>query len=119
MEIKILLQDNNATLPKKATDGSAAFDVCTAQAFAIFPGQSVLIDTGFIIDIPKGWMALLFGRSGLGAKAGIRLSTGVSVIDSDFRQTLKVPLYRDLVDRHWMQEAEELIAPAKFEEFRS
>lgn len=91
-EITFFKQLEDAVDPIRATEGSAAFDISTPSEITICPRQIRMIDTGIIFNIPKGWTGLLFARSGLAAKKGISLATGVSLIDSDFRETLKVPL---------------------------
>lgn len=90
--IGVYLQDPNAILPKRATEGSAGFDIYTPKDFDISPGEILTVDTGLVFHIPPDWSGLLFARSGLATKRGISLATGVSLIDSDFRETLKVPL---------------------------
>lgn len=93
MEITFFKVNPLAKDPVKATPGSAAFDIHTPIAFSLIPLERRMIDTGIIFNIPPGWSGLLFARSGLAAKKGVCLSTGVSLIDSDFRETLKVPMF--------------------------
>ena len=47
-------------------------------------GGSVLIPTGIRCEMEDGWVLMLFPRSSLGFKYGIRLSNTVGVIDSDY-----------------------------------
>jgi dUTP pyrophosphatase len=93
MEISFFKVNPLAKDPVKATPGSAAFDIYSPMEFSLYPNERKMIDTGIIFNIPPGWSGLLFARSGLAAKKGVCLSTGVSLIDSDFRETLKVPLF--------------------------
>lgn len=71
-------------LPRRATAGSAGYDfVCPADV-TLAPGGSALIPTGIRCEMETGWVLLLFIRSSLGAKMGLRLSNSVGVIDSDY-----------------------------------
>lgn len=71
-------------LPRRATAGSAGYDfVCPAEV-TLAPGERVLIPTGVRCEMAAGWVLLLFIRSSLGAKMGLRLSNGVGVIDGDY-----------------------------------
>lgn len=81
--------------PFYATPGSAAMDLCACvdEPVEIAPRALVSIPTGIAIALPSAeYMALVFARSGLGAKHGIALSNGVGVIDSDYRGELRVGL---------------------------
>lgn len=50
---------------------------------------------GFAIEIPDGYFAGIFARSGLSIKEGLRPSNCVGVIDSDYRGEIIVSLYND------------------------
>ncbi len=93
--LKIKLLSPLAALPRRATAGAAAMDLCAAleQPVTIMPGERELIPTGIAIELPSSDMvALVFSRSGLATKKGISLSNSVGVIDSDYRGELKVGL---------------------------
>lgn len=81
-------------LPKKATSGSAGFDLCAfCESFVVIEPQGLVkIPTGISIEIPIGYAGFVFGRSGLGIKNGITLSNSVGVIDSDYRGEIVVGL---------------------------
>ena len=81
-------------LPDYATAGAAAMDVraCITGPMTLSPGASALIPTGFILELPDGFAAFLFARSGLASREGICLSNGVGVIDSDYRGEVCVAL---------------------------
>jgi len=81
--------------PFYASDGAAAMDLCACidAPIELAPRALVRIPTGIAIALPgKEYMALLFARSGLGAKHGIALSNGVGVIDSDYRGEVQVAM---------------------------
>lgn len=48
-----------------------------------------MIPLGFALEIPKGWGAFLFPRSGLSFRKGISMSNCVGVIDPDYRGEVK------------------------------
>lgn len=89
-----LIGRNGITLPKRATGGSAGFDLQAAidSPITILPGKLVSIPTGIAVKLPEGSVGLLFGRSGLGVKHGITLSNSVGVIDSDYTGEILVGL---------------------------
>ena len=71
-------------LPRRATAGSAGYDfVCPAEVI-LPPGGEAVIATGVRAEMEPGWVLMLFPRSGLGFKHGIRLCNTVGVIDSDY-----------------------------------
>jgi dUTP pyrophosphatase len=70
--------------PTKATPGSAAFDCYSNANYDIHLNTSRLIDLGFKIAIPEGYVGKLFIRSGLSRK-GLTLANSVGVIDPDYR----------------------------------
>ena len=45
----------NARLPTKATEGSACFDVYSAEDAVVEFGKITIVDLGFKLNIPKGY----------------------------------------------------------------
>ena len=72
------------SMPERATAGSAGYDIHTPFAFTLRPGHSMTIPTGIRCVMPTGFVLLLFPRSGLGFKYGLRLENSVGIIDADF-----------------------------------
>lgn len=89
-----LIGRKGVSLPKRATEGSAGFDLqaATDAPVTILPGKLVSIPTGIAVKLPENSVGLLFGRSGLGVKHGITLSNSVGVIDSDYTGEIIVGL---------------------------
>ena len=56
----------------------------TAARPELAPGQSAVIPTGMRAEMEAGWVLMLFPRSGLGFRHGIRLRNTVGIIDSDY-----------------------------------
>lgn len=93
--IEVVLTKSEAKVPVKATDGSAAYDLYAAEYSIISSGDTEIISTGLIMAIPKNKVGLIFPRSGLSIKKGLRLANCVGVIDSDYRGEVKVAIYND------------------------
>lgn len=93
MNIKKLHID--AVIPKRATQGSAGYDLCAyTEGDVIIPvGAIAKIPTGIAIALPsKDYVALIFGRSGNGIKHGVSPANAVGVVDSDYRGEIIVGL---------------------------
>lgn len=92
MDVKRL--SPNASLPRYATPGAAGMDLCAclSERVTLAPGERALIPTGLAVSIPRGYVGLVFARSGLAVKQGVALSNGVGVIDWDYRGEVKVGL---------------------------
>lgn len=94
-ELKIKRLRSNASLPIRATAGSAGMDLCAClEAPATIPaGGRVMIPSGLAIAIgDPGIVALVYGRSGLGSKHGVTLANAVGVVDSDYRGEIMITL---------------------------
>jgi len=95
MTVEIKKLDPRAMLPKRATEGSAGYDLFALleEETPIYPGLPVKIRTGVAISMPSREMVgLIYPRSGLASKFGLIPSNCVGVIDSDYRGELIVSL---------------------------
>ena len=52
----------------------------------------MFIHTGIAVEIPDGFVGLIFARSGLSTKRGLAPANKVGVIDSDYRGEISVTL---------------------------
>ena len=75
---------NGIALPKRATSGSAGYDIYSPVDFVIKPGETVKIPTGIRCRIDDGWVLKIYPRSGLGFKYRLQLNNTVGIIDSDY-----------------------------------
>lgn len=89
MKIKVL--DKNCT-PIKAHSIDAGFDLKARINTSVFPQDTEFIPTGVCVEIPVGFVGLLFPRSSI-SKTPLRMANSVGVIDSGFTGEIKVPLY--------------------------
>ena len=95
MKVKLLYPDSK--LPVYATPGSACFDLHAHVSVPIpfNAGSQWVIGTGLSVEVPEGYVLLLFSRSGHAAKHGMRLGNCVGVIDSDYRGEVSIILTMD------------------------
>jgi len=79
----------NAILPAKGDPADAGIDIYTNETYTLKPGEVHMYTTGISVEFPKGYVALLWDRSGLGSKGIHRLA---GVIDSGYRGEWKIVL---------------------------
>ena len=88
MEIKIKKLTENAVIPFKAHPTDAGFDL-TATSCTIDETGSMVYGTGIAVEIPEGYVGLVFPRSSI-CKKDMMLTNSVGVIDSFFIGEIKV-----------------------------
>lgn len=71
-------------LPKRATTGSAGYDIYAPYNITIPPKQTVKIPTGIKINLDGDKFLAIYPRSGLGFKYKMQLYNTVGIIDSDY-----------------------------------
>ena len=71
-------------LPRRATVGSAGYDIYSPLDFSLAPEEIIEIPTGLRVKIEPGWVLTLYPRSGQGFKYRVQLYNSVGVIDSDY-----------------------------------
>jgi dUTP pyrophosphatase len=87
--IKLLTEQ--ATMPMRATDDSAGFDVYSATALTISPNERKSVPLDISITPPQGMYIQIMPRSGLAYKHGIDTKAGV--IDRDYTGNIQVILH--------------------------
>ncbi len=82
-----VVREENVSLPKYETSGSAGMDVrANIEAPIVIESlERVLVPTGLKIAIPEGYEVQVRPRSGLAIKHGITLLNTPGTIDSDYR----------------------------------
>lgn len=71
-------------LPKRATTGSAGYDIFAPYPFSIPPYETRIIPTGIRVIIDDDKFLAIYPRSGLGFKCKMQLYNTVGIIDSDY-----------------------------------
>ena len=75
---------DDVMLPKRATKGSAGYDFYLTEDVDVMPNEVVLVPTGIRCQMPSDIVLMLFPRSGLGFKYGMRFANTTGIIDSDY-----------------------------------
>lgn len=96
-KIKIKKLSDLAIIPERGSEYSAGVDLHAAISESIYisPHETIKIPTGLAMELPEGTFGAIFARSGLATKEGLAPATKVSVIDSDYRGEIGVPLHND------------------------
>lgn len=94
-----ILADPNILLPKRSTKGSAGYDIkipvdINFRMASMHVTPTIAFDTFIKIeDIPSDMVALVFARSSVGIEKGMLLDNAVAVIDSDYKDTIRIYLH--------------------------
>ena len=84
--------DEGAIRPTKAHELDAGFDLYSREQRRITDcGNSAVFNTGVHVEIPKGYVGYILGRSGLNTNFGVICPTGV--VDAGYTGSIKVKLY--------------------------
>lgn len=95
MKLKIVCDDEKY-LPTYANETDACMDlkvVVPNKTFILAPKHSKVFRTGVKVQIPDGYVMLVFVRSSTGVKLKCDLMNGTGIIDSGYRDEIKIPLY--------------------------
>lgn len=83
MKVRFKKLTPEAKMPNKAHPSDAGFDL-TAVSLDLDQEGNVVYQTGIAVEIPEGYVGLVFPRSSV-SKKGLVLTNGVGVIDSNYR----------------------------------
>ncbi len=83
--------DQRAVLPQRGSALAAGLDIFAIEDVEIPPRQRAAARTGLAVAIPAGFYGRIAPRSGLAAKKGLDVLSGV--IDSDYRGEVLCLLY--------------------------
>jgi dUTP pyrophosphatase len=107
LSVKIKKTHPDAIIPKYAKQGDAAVDLYSVSSHIEKTGEmnydaNIVYDTGLSIEIPVGYVGLIFPRSSV-SKYNIWLRNAVGVIDSGYRGNimLKYGYYNGITDNSY------------------
>ncbi len=95
MTVQFKKLHENAKAPTYGSVGAAGADLYAISdgEIVVLSGTTVLVHTGIAVQIPDGYVGLVFARSGLASKKGLAPANKVGVIDSDYRGEVMVALH--------------------------
>lgn len=97
MKVKVRKSSPTAVLPTRGSQSAAGYDLYAdlETALEIAPHETVKIDTGLQFELPEGYFAGIFARSGLAVKEGLRPANCTGICDSDYRGNYIVAMHND------------------------
>lgn len=95
MKVNIKKLNENAIIPTYGSEFAAGADLyaCIDDEVTILPNETKLIKTGLAIEVPQGYGAFIYARSGLASKRGLAPANKVGVVDADYRGEVMVALH--------------------------
>ncbi|MBQ8567379.1 MAG: dUTP diphosphatase [Clostridia bacterium] len=95
LQVKIKKLNEKAILPTYGSPYSAGADLyaCIDEDITVEPGKTVFVKTGLAMEIPVGFAAFIYARSGLACKKGLAPANKVGVVDCDYRGEVMVALH--------------------------
>jgi len=88
IKLKVKKLHQEAVIPQYAHPGDAGMDLYSVEDVMIKPGERALVATGLSMELPAGYVALIWDKSGLAAKSGIKTMAGV--IEYTYRGEYKI-----------------------------
>jgi dUTP pyrophosphatase len=90
LQVQITILSPNAKMPTYAHEYDAGFDLYSTSDVTLNPKERALVPTGISMAIPKGYVGLVWDKSGVAKNFGITTLGGV--IDSQYRGEIQVIL---------------------------
>jgi dUTP pyrophosphatase len=90
-----------------AKPGDAGFDLYASERTILTPGVQVAVPTGIALEIPEGYVGLIWDKSGLSIKNGLKTLGGV--VDAGYRGEVMVGMI-NLSNKEFVFEAGDRVA---------
>ena len=97
MKIKVKRVNEYAVIPSRGSSHAAGYDLYAAipAEVKLAPHTTVKVDTGLQFELPEGYFAGIFARSGIATREGLRPANCVGICDSDYRGNYIVAIHND------------------------
>ncbi len=87
MKLKVKKMSPDAKLPFYGHKGDAGMDLFSSLEYVLHKGEVFAVPTGIQVEIPKGYVGLIWDKSGVSLKGVHRLA---GVVDAGYRGEVKV-----------------------------
>lgn len=91
MQLHVQKLHPNAQLPTRAHDTDAGLDLYCSEAVTLKHGERAQVQTGIAMAIPIGYVGLIWDKSGVSHKRGLKTLGGV--IDAGYTGQVCVGIY--------------------------
>ena len=109
IKVNIKKLSNDAILPTYGSEYAAGADLySSSDSFDIGAGETVLVHTGVALELPLGYVGLIYARSGLASKKGLAPANKVGVIDCDYRGEIMVALHNHSSESRRVEKGERI-----------
>ena len=99
INVKVKKLTDTAKLPtygsKEAACCDLYADIPSGETISIRPHETIKIGTGLTIEPPEGYCAMIYARSGIATKHGLRPANCTGICDSDYRGEYIVAIHND------------------------
>lgn len=85
MKVAICKLNSEAKIPTRGSEWAAGYDLyaCLPERYVtIEPGETKKIGTGIAMALPHDYCGMIYARSGLATKFGLRPANCVGIIDA-------------------------------------
>lgn len=114
MQLKVKKLYEDSRLPTKGHPGDAGLDFYAHEKVVFPPHGQVRVHTGVAIEIPEGYVGLIWDKSGISFNMGLKIMGGV--IDAGYRGEIIMSLY-NTKDEQVVMEAGHKVAQMLIQKF--
>ena len=91
MNLHVKLLSPDAKIPTKGHPGDAGIDFYSTETVVFAPHGQMRVPTGVAVEIPEGYVGLVWDKSSVSFNQGLKVMGGV--IDAGFRGEVTMSLY--------------------------
>ncbi len=114
MKLNIKKLKEDAKIPTHGHPGDAGMDFYAVEDVVFLPGKQTRVHTGIAIEIPDGYVGLIWDKSSISFNLGLKVMGGV--IDSGYRGEIIISLL-NTSDKEVLMEKGEKVAQIIIQKF--
>ena len=111
MKVNIKKLSENAIIPTYGSGNAACLDLYADipdNMTEIKSHETRVVGCGFAFEIPESYCGLIFARSGIATKLGLRPANCVGVADADYRGEYKIALHNDSTSTRYVHHGDRI-----------